>query len=440
MDEKALAYAKTLSRLIQKETISFNDQKDKTKFREFHQLLKEVFPNFFSVVDIEDNDGSLLLRWKGKNSDKAPILLMNHHDVVEAQGEWKHEPFSGDIAEGKVWGRGTLDTKGGLWAMLQASEELAKEGFTPNVDIYYESACTEEVGGEGADAISTELQQKGIKFSMVLDEGGMIMYEPIGGAKGTFAMVGMGEKGCAELEFVARGNGGHASTPEKDTPLVRLGKFMAEVDSSNIFEVQISPVICEMFKRLAPSIDGFLGKVFANPKAFMPILKKVMPKTSATANALLQTTVAFTMAQGSEARNVIPAEASVVVNMRVSHHQGYTSSLAALKKIADKYDLEMIELTPAIESPLADYTTDGFKLIENAVTAAFPDVITVPYIMTGASDARFMSRVCDNCFHFVPFIINEEQMESIHGINENVDVSTLEPAVEFYKYIISEAK
>ena len=365
---------------------------------------------------------------------------MNHHDVVEAQGEWKHEPFSGDIAEGKVWGRGTLDTKGGLWGMLQASEELAKEGFVPNIDIYYESACTEEVGGEGADFISKELQRRGIKFSMVLDEGGMIMYEPIGGAKGTFAMVGMGEKGCAELKFTARGNGGHASTPEKDSPLVRLGKFMAEVDSSQIFDLELSPVIQEMFTRIAPSVNGALGKIFANTNNLGFILKKVMPKTSAVANALLQTTIAFTMASGSDGRNVIPAEAWVIGNMRVSHHQGYESSLLAIKKVADKYDLETEVLEPAIDSPLADFSGEGFKLIEEAVSSAFPGVVSVPYIMTGASDARFMSRVCDNCFHFVPFIISEEQMESIHGLNECVDLDTLAPAVDFYKYVIKEAK
>ncbi len=440
MDERTQKYANNLSKLIRKETVSVEGQFDKAKFDEFHELLKEVFPNLFKVVEYEEFDGSILLIWRGKNKDAMPIMLMNHHDVVEAQGEWTHPAFSGKIAEDKVWGRGALDTKGGLLGMLQAADELAAEGFVPNVDIYFESSCNEETDGSGANAISQELFNRRIKFSMILDEGGMIMYEPIDGAKGTFAMVGMGEKGNAELQFIARSNGGHASTPEKDTPLVRLGKFMAEVDSSKIFDVEISPVINEMFKRLAPSVKGPLGKIFAKPEAFGPVLKLAMPKASAIANALLQSTIAFTMAQGSEARNVIPAEASVVGNMRISHHQGYASSLSAVKKIADKYDLEIIELSPSIDSPLADFNSDGFKLIEAAVNHSFKDVSTVPYVMTGASDSRFMGKVSDSCFHFVPFIINEQQLESIHGINENVDVATLAPAVDFYRYIISEAK
>lgn len=435
MDARSVKYAGILSRMIQAETVSHVDQPDKTKFRQFHSLLRELFPDLFAAAEFEEFDGSILLRWPGSGTG-APVLFMNHHDVVAVSGNWKYPPFSGEIAEGKVWGRGTLDTKGGLFAMLQAAQELAAEGFVPQTDIYFESACTEETTGKGADCISKVLQERGIRFSMVLDEGGMILYEPIGGAKGCFAMVGMGEKGTAELRFTARGNGGHSSTPEKNTPLVRLGQFMADVDSSNVFDVQVSPVIQEMLRRLAPSMSGPLKTVFAKPEAFAPVLKAVMPKTSATARALLQTTIAFTMAQGSAARNVIPAEASVIASMRVSHHQGFESSLAAIRKRAEKYGLETEVLTPAMDSGLADYKSEQFALIGKAVEAAYPGVAAVPYIMTGGSDARFMSRVCDNCFRFVPYLISHEQMESIHGVNENVDVSTLAPGVDCYKYLM----
>lgn len=439
MEDRSMKYAQILSRMVQMETISHVDQPDKTKFRQFHALLRELFPNLFAAVECEDFDGSLLLRWPGSGSGQ-PVLFMNHHDVVAVGGEWKYPPFSGTIAEGKVWGRGTLDTKGGLFAMLQAAEELAAEGFVPQTDIYFESSCTEETTGKGANHISSVLAERGIRFSMVLDEGGMILYEPIGGAKGTFAMVGMGEKGTAELRFIARGNGGHSSTPEKDTPLVRLGKFMADVDSSNVFEVQISPVIQQMLRGLAPSMSGPLKTVFAKPEAFAPVLKAVMPKTSATAKALIQTTIAFTMAKGSDARNVIPAEASVIASMRVSHHQGYESSLAAIRRRAEKYGLETEVLMPAMDSGLADFNGEQFALIGEAVGAAFPGVAAVPYVMTGGSDARFMSRVCDNCFRFVPYLISHQQMESIHGVDENVDVSTLAPGVDCYKYMMRKVR
>ena len=425
--------------MIQKETISAIGQTDLTKFREFIDLMKELFPSIFNVCEVTDYNGSILMRWPGKVSpDPAEqgLLLMNHYDVVEATGEWEHPPFSGEIVDGKVWGRGTLDDKGPLWGMLQAADELAAEGFVPERDIWFESACTEEIAGEGALLISEDLAQKGYKFEMVLDEGGMILTEPIAGAKGDFAMVGVGEKGCADLKFIARSTGGHASAPPKDTPLVRLGKFMSFVDRNEIFESELSPAICEMLRRLAPYMEGTTAKAMASPEKFAPIIKLVMNKSSATAAALTKTTVAFTRAQGSGGNNVIPEEAYVVGNMRFSHHQGRDASFAAIKKVAARYDIEMEVMDPGIESPISDWNSKAFKAVEEAVKEVFPGVATAPYIMTGGSDARYMRIICDNCIRFAPFHITAEQLSSIHGINENIDIDALEPAVNFYKHLI----
>ena len=433
MDNRTNTYAQQLSRLIQAETISYDRQTDISKFYHFQNLLRESFPHIFKICEFEDFHGSFLMRWKGESSEK-PILLMNHQDVVEAPGGWKYPPFSGTIADRKLWGRGALDTKGGLWAMLQAANELAAEGFRPQHDVYFMSGCNEETDGSGAEEISRILQQRGIRFTMVLDEGGMIMHEPIGGASGTFAMVGVGEKGCVDLKFIAKSAGGHASTPGKNTPLVRLGKFMAAVERSNIFKADISPAVAEMFKRISTTMKQPLRFVLGHPGLFEPLLLKVIPSVSATAGAMLKTTVAFTMASGSEGFNVLPHEAWVVGNMRFSHHQGEKDSISAIKKLAKKYDLETVVLEPGFTSPLSDYHTDAFALIEKAISTVFPGVI-----MNGASDCRFMSRVSDNCLRFAPFQITDKQMDSIHGIDENVDLKSLVPAVEFYKYIITEA-
>ena len=435
---RAQVYAERLSRLIQVETISAEGQTDRSKFYHFHDVLREMFPNLFAVCEFEDFEGSFMLRWKGK-TDSDPVMLMNHHDVVEASGDWKHPPFSGTIADGKVWGRGTLDTKGGLWAMLQAADELAAEGFVPKQDTYFVSACTEECDGRGGDAMSKELLRRGIRFAMVLDEGGMILEEPIGGAKGKFAMVGLGEKGTADLKFVARSGGGHASTPGKNTPLVRLGKFMAAVEKSNIFEADIPPAIAKMFEKISTTMSQPLKFVLGHPNLFKPILVKVIPSISGAAGAMLKTTLAFTMAQGSEGSNVLPQEAWVIGNMRYSHHQGGEASIEAVKKLAAQFDIETIVLDSGISSPISAHDSDAFRLVEAAVSKAFPDVITSPYLMTGASDSRFMSRVSDNCMRFVPFLISDQQLDSVHGIDENVDISTLAPAVDFYKYFITEA-
>ena len=438
IDNRAMQYAEILSKLIKVETISSRTNKDIAKFLEFHNVLRETFPNFFNTVECENFDGSLLLKWKGSDPSLKPVMLMNHHDVVEASGEWTYPAFSGEIADGKVWGRGTLDTKGGLAMMLQAAEELIKEGVTPKRDIYFVTTCTEEVGGEGGNTISLALKERNIDFYMVLDEGGMILYDPIGGADGTFAMIGVGEKGYMDLKFIAKSNGGHASAPGKNTPLVRLGKFMAEAEKAECFDVEMSDTVKEMLSRFSPTMSGVMKTACSNVNAFKPVLKKVMPMISPAGAALLRTTLAFTMAKGSDGTNVIPQEAWVVGNMRFSHHQGKKSSVDAITALAKKYDIETIITDDGIESGITDFKGEAFRFIEKAVNNVFPEYKPVPYIMNAATDSRYFCRVCDNCLRFVPFKIDNKQMGSVHGIDENVDISTLAPAVDFYKYVISE--
>jgi len=438
MDRKE-RYIENFSRMLRCPTVSGYDGHDDAAFSAFRETLREIFPHLFAAAETELFHSSMLLRWKGKVGH-APFLFMCHHDVVAAQEGWSHAPFGGEVAEGRLWGRGALDTKGGLWAMLQAADDLCAEGYVPERDIYFESSCNEETTCAGAAEIAEVLAARGIRFSLVMDEGGMIMYEPIGGAKGTFGVIGMGERCCVDLKFTARSGGGHASTPEHDTPLVRLGKFMAEADRFRVFSVQVSPTIQEMFRRLAPSVRGPLGFVYAHPVLFGPVLNYVMPRLSATSRALVQTTIAFTMASGSDSRNAIPAEAWVIGNMRCSHHQGFDGSLQAITALAEKYGIETEVLDPGGASGLSDYRSPQFAYVESALNAVFPGVVAAPYIMTGCSDARFMSAVSDNVYRFLPFCIDEQQMESIHGIDENVGVDTLIPAADFFKYLITEMK
>lgn len=438
LDERTKEYADKLSKLIQAETISVENQKDKSKFYRFQDLLRELFPNIFSVSEFEDFDGSFLMRWKGKDEGE-PIMLMNHQDVVEASGAWRFPPFSGVVTEGKVWGRGALDTKGGLCTMLQAADELAKSGYIPKQDVYFVSTCMEECDGSGAATISQTLFERGVRFKLILDEGGMIVEEPLPGVKGSYAMIGVGEKGCVDLKFIARSEGGHASMPGKDTPLVRLGKFMAAVEKQNLFKTELSPTIGEMLKRLSKRMKpSFLRFVFRHNKLVSPLLTRVMPRVSTAGNAMLKTTLAFTMAGASEGANVLPQEAWVVANMRYSHHQGGKSSIREVKKLAKKFDIETVVLDPGNESPLSDYNSDAFRKIEGVVKKVFPTVITTPYIMIAASDCRYMHTLSKNCLRFTPLVIDNEQLDSIHGIDENVDLSTLAPAVDFYRRVIEE--
>ena len=128
----------------------------------------------------------------------------------------------------------------------------------------------------------------------------------------------------------------------------------------------------------------------------------------------------------------------MVANMRYSHHQGGKSSIREVKKLAKKFDIETVVLDPGNESPLSSYNSEAFKKVEGAVKEVFPAATTTPYIMVAASDCRYMHTLSQNCLRFTPLVIDGEQLESIHGIDENVDLATLAPAVDFYCRIIKE--
>ena len=433
---RADAYGEHLARMVRHETISCRDQKDRAKFYEFHKLLEELFPNVHAVCEKQVFNGSLLYKWTGKGNGQ-PILLMSHQDVVEAAGSWKHEPFSGDIdEEGRIWGRGTVDTKASLFCIFTAFEELIAEGYVPECDVYIGSSCTEEWGGEGAPTTAAYLKEQGVRLKLVLDEGGMVVQNPMSGVTGTYAMMGIVEKGYGDIRFTAKSNGGHASAPGKNTPLVRLGKFMAEVDKKSPFRVEMSPVVEELLKRMAPNSDFGMRLLFANVSLFKPLLLKVMPAVSPVAGAMLHTTLAFTMAKGSNGANVLPQEASVIANMRFIQHQPNEESIRLVSQIAKKYDIETEVIYEEHPCPVVDFKGDVFKMVESVSKEIFPGVMPCPYVMTGGTDAKFYGIVSDNCIRFAPLAITPEQQASVHGLNENIFKGALPKGVDFYKMII----
>ena len=434
--ERAVNYGKTLSKMVQKETVSSRFDPDRTKFYEFHNLLEELFPVFHENCEKHVFDGSLLFKWSG-NGKNAPILLMSHHDVVEANGTWEHEPFSGDIDEkGRVWGRGTVDTKASLFCILTAVEELMKDGFVPGCDVYIASSCTEEWSGNGAPQTAAYLKEQGVELALLLDEGGMIVEEPVGGVKGIYGMVGVVEKGYGDVKFIARSKGGHASAPGKNTPLVRLGKFMTEIEKKNPFEVQFTETVEEMFTRMAPNMDFGMKVIFANMGLFKPLLKKLLPDISSAAGAMIKTTLAFTMAKGADGLNVLPQEAYVTGNMRFIQHQDDQASIEVIRNIAKKYDIEVEVIYAESPAPIVDYKSKAFKMLEEVAAEGYPGVGICPYTMTGGTDAKYYSEVSKNSLRFAPLYIDQQQYASIHGLNESIYQGALPGGVDFYKGVI----
>ena len=434
---RAQKYAEGLAELVRCETVSFRGQTDRRKFTAFHKVLRRTFPLLHRTAEIMEFDGSLLYKISGvAPGQKPPILLMSHQDVVAAEGEWPHEPFSGDIADGAVWGRGTVDTKGSLFCIMQSVEELLESGWQPECDVYIASSCTEEWSGDGAPATAAWLKEHGVRLGLLLDEGGMIMEGPMAGVRGRYGMVGVVEKGYADVKLVAKDDGGHASAPGRNTALVRLAKLMCRVEKHYPFRARFSPTLREMFRRMAPNMKFGMRLVLGNLWLFEPLLCLVLPRVNHLAGAMMRTTCAFTTAKGSDGLNVLPQEAYVTANMRCIPHQPTDESIAILEKLAKQCGVEAEVIYKDAVPPVADYNAGPFKLLEETMAKVYPGYDVCPYIMTGGTDARFYKEVTDNALRFAPLEINHQQHTSIHAAAENLSVLALPPAVDFYKQLL----
>lgn len=429
-----IKYAEGLSRLIQVKTVSNADSK---VFAEFRDVLAELFPAIHNTCNrILIYNDALLFKWKGK-SDKKPIVLMAHQDVVPADdGNWVYPAFSGTIADGKVWGRGAMDCKNTLYVSMQAVEELISEGYTPDNDVYIALSDGEEVFGPGAIKTKDYLKKEGVKPFIVLDEGGVILETAFPNMTKPYAMIGILEKGYADVKFIARSKGGHSSSPPKDNPVGRLAKFIVDIEKNDYFTKKLVPEAQEMLSAMAPGMSGPLKFILSKLNVFKPLVTKVLPKTSSFGNALLSTTIVFTMTKASDAPNVIPQEAHAIANLRFAPHQGSDECFKILKTVADKYDIEMEVIASRDASPAVNTKSDGYLYLTECIAKCFPDVGIAPYLIMGGTDCRYFQEISDCAMRFTPMKLSNEQVSAMHASNENIDIDTLGDGVNFMKVLI----
>ena len=428
--------AADLSEMIKIPTVSLIGVKDNTQIYKMHRRLEELFPLIHKSLEKTDIDGALLFRWKGKNSSLNPILLMSHMDVVEALGSWKYPAFSGTVADGKIYGRGAIDTKGALCAILEGVEYLLAEGFVPERDIYIASSNNEEITGDGAVKTVEYLYEKGIRLDLVMDEGGAVM---TGGANMMdcgCAMVGIFEKGRANIRFTARSHGGHASVPFKDSPFSRLSRLIYRLETKSPFKKKLTKPVREMFHAMAPHMAFKYRFLYANTWLFGPLLAKIMGKMGGKPNALVSTTCVFTMASGSHGANIIPQEASVTANFRFMIHENLTESFKKIGKAAKKLRLEVEMLAGYDCCKPADKNCYAYNYVNSSIRKNFGEIPVIPYVMLAGTDARHYTKICDCVLRFVPIIMTNEQFASAHAIDENISVSSLARAAAFYKDFI----
>lgn len=435
-EEELKPYGETLSRMIRCATVSVKDSHDDTEFAKLRAVVEEDFPLLHQKAErMTFAADCWMYKIPGKDTSRN-ILLMSHHDVVAADAvneEWKYEPFSGTIADGKVWGRGAADTKGSLCAILYAAEEMLREEIVPPVNLYTISSHNEETGGDGITTARSYFQENGITFEVILDEGGGIVEPPLPGMKCEMcAMVAVHEKGRLKLNCTARNKSSHVSmTGFKGNPVERMAKFIQEVTSSNIFIREINPQTKAMFTSLAPYCGFPMNVLFNNLWFFGGIIKKVLPKINATAGSMIGTNCNFQKIEGSTNDRICTAS----VMFRNVNEEHLKKEYAEFQEIAKKYgitfEVERDEYYKAadMDSPAYAYTMD-------CLAKVFPRFAAAPYVLSAGTDAWRLTPVCDCVLRFAPTRMSSQQLGSIHAVDENLDIAAVAEAAVFYKYFV----
>jgi len=432
------ACAEKLGAMVRIPTVSKNEDEDLSEFYRLHAEMERLFPLIHKHLEKTDLNGTLIYRWKGRDSSKKPILLMGHQDVVPADDEgWSVPAFSGTVKEdGCLYGRGAMDCKSTMLVELEAVERLLAEGFQPECDVYMEFSINEESSGAGAANAVKWLQERGLRFAMVIDEGGAVMDRAVAGMDRPYAVIGITEKGYMDLKISAVGKGGHSSTPPRGTPAARLFAFAAEMERVRPFRKALIPETEAMFKAMAPSFGFGLRMILGNLWLFKPVLKAVMPRISPFGEAILATTCCFTQMAGSDAPNVIPKEPYIIANLRCSVHQNAEESLAVVKKYTDKYGLEIEVLTSRDASPVSNIHSAEYAYLCDCIREHFPDCGVSPYVIMGGTDCRCFHALTENALRFAPVRMTTAQSASCHAVDENVSVAALAEGVQFFMKFI----
>ncbi|MDX9899181.1 MAG: M20/M25/M40 family metallo-hydrolase [Spirochaetia bacterium] len=432
-----------LAALIRIPTISCFDplEEDDAAFRSLCRLTLELFPKVHDRLLAPDvGNRAMLFEWPGSDATLSPVILTAHFDVVPPGDEslWDKPPFSGELSDGYVHGRGAQDVKIMMCCALEATERLLELGFVPKRTLYLAFGGDEETGGvRGAAAIAALLANRGVKASFLLDEGGFVASGMLGFADRPLALIGVAEKGYVDVALSASGTGGHASMPPRHTAAGLVAKAVA-LSEARPFPARITPTMARFLESLAPFTPFIYRLLFRNLFITAPLVKAAF-SSSPTTNALVRTTTAATMLSGSDKENVLPDKARAILNVRVLPGSDVASTMARLEQLASKAGARADfahhghAVEPLPESPV-DH--DGYRAIAAGVADAFPEAGAVPFLFTAGTDTKHYIDICEAIYRFEPILQTPEDLSAVHGANERVSVENIRRCCLFYDTLI----
>jgi carboxypeptidase PM20D1 len=438
IDPQAVA---RLSRAVQFRTVTYADGPagDHASFVEW---LESAYPRAHAEMAPELVAGhSLLFTWRGSDPSLKPLLLTGHYDVVpvepEAEKKWRVPPFSGLVRDGFIWGRGTLDDKVTVLGILEAAEVLLREGWRPRRTILFAFGHDEERGGErGAQAMARLLASRGVTLDTVVDEGGAITRGVAPGVAAPVALIGTAEKGFVSIELAASGNGGHSSMPPLETPIAIVAAAVEQVQQHPL-PSRITRSTRTMFETLAPEMSFGMRAIAANLWLTKPLLHLQSMKSDSL-RAVLHTTAAATMIGGGVKDNVMPTEARAVINFRILPGETPEGVIAYVRRVITdrRVRVRVIGERPHAPSPDSDSTAPQFVAVARTVRQLFPGTVVAPYLLIGASDARYYEPLSPNVYRFLPVQFRKEDLERAHGVDERIGVNDYLDAIRFYRLLM----
>ena len=446
----SVAVASRLGAAVRLKTIASADDSDANaaEFAALHAHLQASFPKAHAAMQRETvGKSGLLYTWLGSDPKAAPFALLAHQDVVPiapgTEGDWAQPPFSGVIADGFVWGRGSWDDKGNLMSIMEAVEMLAGAGFRPRQTIYLVFGHDEEIGGRrGAAQIAALLKQRNVHLQFVLDEGLLITSGVLAGLDKPAALIGVAEKGYASLQLTAVGTPGHSSMPPPQAGQSAIGMLslaLARLEDQQM-PLAIRGLSQELFETLAPEMSGPNRVFLSNLWLFRPVIGRQLAR-NASSNAAMRTTTALTIVNAGNADNVLPGRATAVVNFRLLPGDTVESVLDHAVRAAASPSIKVAVLPGAAEaSKVASSQARGFQLINKTVRELHSEVIVAPGLMIGATDSRHFDAIADNVYKFSPVRATAEDLKRFHGTNERVSVANYVELIQFYHQLISNAQ
>ncbi|WP_280268633.1 M20/M25/M40 family metallo-hydrolase [Nocardia wallacei] len=406
-------------------------------FEELAAHLEQCFPLVHAELELQRFGHSRLYRWAGTEPGTAAILLA-HMDVVPVDDEagWTHPPFAGVVDDEFVWGRGAIDDKSRVMAILESVEAALAAGKRPRRTVFLAFGHDEEVfGTTGAARMSAHLHSLDVRADLLVDEGGVVTTGIAPGVRRPVAFLMLGEKGWATVRLAVTDIGGHSSMPGRQTAVGRIARAVARLQDHPM-PLRMTPAIEDMLTRTRPAVSGFRRAALGLLPRAGAAVARVMAAQPQT-EALVRTTTAPTVIRGGVKANVLPQSAEALVNFRILPGDSVAGVLDHCRRVV-RDDGVTIELVGLASEP-SRITGPGphFEILADIARAVVPEAVISTGLVPGATDSRYYDDLATTRCNFAPIILDKSDLERIHGTDERLSRPNYARLLTFNHHLIT---